>query len=208
MTKEAFELPQEEMAGQAGRPLSDHPFEQGRAAAERGATLDTNPYVRGSAQAGQFKRGWTARVQEKAAQASGAAKAKTNEGAGDMATPAKETSGRKPRKPRPPLAAVQEELIEDSRVVGMTPNEDGEAVAVALPEEIKAIIKQVDDAIYNAAIAKNQENEFKAQMQGLMAEHRIIEASLPRGGKLLYSPGKPSLRYVAPKKEDAKEGEG
>lgn len=123
------------------------------------------------------------------------------------ATKKQPTGGTKKKKPDSP-AAVQEELIEDSRVFGKAPNEDGESVAVALPDEIKAIVKQVDDAIYNAAIAKNQENEFKAQMQELMAEHRIIEVALPRGGKLLYAPGKPSLKYVAPKNKDAKEGEG
>lgn len=125
VNKNDFELSEEEIARQAGQPLSDHPFKQGQEAADRGAGLDTNPHVRGSAQAAQFKRGWTARVQEKASQAARAPKAEDKPG-GEMATPGKEPAGKRgakkatvePKEPRalrgkravqPPLIDVKDE---------------------------------------------------------------------------------------------------
>ena len=102
-----------------------------------------------------------------------------------------------------PKKEVQDELIPDSRI---TVKKDDEVVE--MPEEIRAILQQTDDAIYNEGIYKQQSNEFKSQMQDLMKQFGLSEVALPRGGKLLYSPGKPSVKYIAPKDQKKKDEEG
>lgn len=181
------EMSEAELAQQSGRPKQDdHPFQLGRTAAEQGKSLDANPFARGSWKAKSFKEGWNSHVAEKA-----------NKQATQQPRKQEEPQVTTPKIHKPPKPGVQKELIPDSRIVGKA--DDG---AVELPEEIKAILEQTDDAIYNAALYKGQENEFKAQMVELMKEHKLNEVILPRGGKLIYKPGKPSAQYVAPKKAE------
>jgi hypothetical protein len=179
------EMSEAELAGQAERPKpDDYPFQLGRTAAEQGKGLDVNPFTRGSHKAKLLKDGWNNFIVEQSNKR--------------MIPPPQPQKQEEPKVARthkvPPKPGVQEELIPDSRIVGKAGDE-----SVELPEEIKAILQQTDDAIYNAALYKGQENEFKAQMVELMKEHHLNEVNLPRGGKLVYKPGKPSATYVAPK---------
>lgn len=68
-----------------------------------------------------------------------------------------------------------------------------------LPEELQDLLEPMCEAIHNSATYKTQENEYKAQVQGLMGQHKLSEISLPNGGKMLYKPGEPSVQYIAPK---------
>jgi len=94
---------------------------------------------------------------------------------------------------------LQPELIEDARQ------------SKKLPAALKKLLAPCSEAIHNAGVWKQSENEYKEQIQELMAKHELASVELPNGGKLVFKAGKPSLTYVKPPKGSTpaeSEGEG
>jgi hypothetical protein len=188
MSEDTFTLPDEEIAGQAGRaPRDDHPFTAGQLAAAGGRGVDSSQWVPGSWQYKRFVEGH--KQQQAEIEKAGVAPREDNAEQPE----AKKKMGKRLKLPS---AGLQEELIPDAR------QKKG-----PLPKELKKLLAPLSEAIYNAALHKQQENEYKDQAHEIMAKHDITEVELPNGGKLLYKPGKATVQYIAPK-NTSKNGDG
>lgn len=209
--KEQWEMPADEIAGQAGRAATaTGPYGEGRLAARDGKPKSANPFQKGNGQRKPWSDGWNAETSDMATEAALVASAadKAPGGATEASQEGEGSEGWQIREATPEEAAKLEAATPKVHRI----NKDG-VVGIQQPLDIPgdqntpSARQQEAGAAYAESIlvrvsASDHETKCRKACEQIMLEEGVEVMSLPNGGKLIKEVvNETTFHYESPKKK-------